>query len=255
MTKDASPRPRVGIFSLTCCEGCQIEILNLEDVILQVAEKIDIVSFRLAKEKDQAENFDIAFLEGSISTEEDLMRAKEVREKSSVLVALGSCACTGGVQAAKNFMKKSDVEKAVYGKSKLDISFAEPAALSEHITVDHEIKGCPIDNREFVSILKQLLLGCTPYIREYAVCVECKIRENACLLDYGKICLGPISYAGCSAVCPSNGLECIGCRGIMKDANIKSFVKMLKNRTHKIKDIKEAFHMIYGRNPKLKEVR
>ncbi len=248
-------KPKVGIFSLTCCEGCQIEVLNLEDVLLDIVEKIDILSFRLAKAEDINTDFDIVFLEGSVSTEEDMEKTKKLREKARMLVALGSCACTGGVQAQKNFTKSADVEKAVFGASRLDIKNTTSVAVSEIVPVDYQIRGCPIDNTEFASILKELLLGRMPYQREWPVCVECKIRENHCLLEDNKICLGPVTYGGCNAVCPSNNLYCIGCRGIMDDSNIKAFVELMKEQKHPVKDIRDAFQMIYGKNPRLKEVR
>jgi len=248
-------KPRVGIFSLTCCEGCQIEILDLEDILLDVIEKIDLLSFRLAKAEDISQDFDVVFLEGSISTKEDLEKTHKIREKTKVLIALGTCAATGGIQAVKNFQKKKEVEKAVLGSAKLDMEIVEPMAISEAVDVEFEVKGCPIDNSEFVEILKLLLLGAKPYQREWPVCIECRIRENNCLLDEGKICLGPVTYAGCDAVCPTNKLHCIGCRGIMHDSNIKAFCKMLKDRDHKITDIKEAFQTIYGKNSRLKEVK
>lgn len=248
-------KPKVGIFSLTCCEGCQIEILNLEDILLDVVEQIDIVSFRLAQDKNNDESFDLAVIEGSISTQEDLERAKAIRARAKTVIALGSCACTGGVQAMKNFMKQRSVEHAVYGKRMPDITPVDPAPLSKHIEVNHEVRGCPIDNREFAEILKQLLFGLTPYQREWPVCVECRLQRNACLLEKGEICLGAISYAGCRAVCPSNGLACIGCRGIMHDANIEAFVSLLKKRKHSLARIRQAFQTIYGPNMRLKEVK
>ncbi len=248
-------KPKVGIFSLTCCEGCQIEILDLEDVLLDIVDKVEIVSFRLAKGKNINDNFDIAFLEGSVSTKEDMERTMDIRKKSRVLVALGSCACTGGVQAVKNFQNKKSVEKAVFGARMPDIEHVDPAPISKYVDVDYHIRGCPIDNNEFVEILKQLLLGVKPYQREWAVCVECRAKENVCLLEKGKICLGPISYSGCDAVCPSNGLECIGCRGIMDDSNIKAYVKMLKEKKHSISSIKDAFTTIYGENKRQSEVK
>jgi sulfhydrogenase subunit delta len=243
-------KPTIGIFSLTCCEGCQIEILDLEDVILDVIEKVDIVSFRLAKEKNLNESFDIAFVEGSISTQEDVERAKAIREKAKVLVALGSCACTGGVQSVKNFQNKKEVEHTVYEGTKMEVVPVDPRPLSAVMTVDYQVRGCPIDKREFVEILKAFLMGNKPLQREFAVCVECRVRENPCLLEQGLICLGPVTYAGCGAVCTSNGLFCIGCRGMMDDANTKAFVDNLKFRKHTGTAIKDAFTTILNKEPK-----
>jgi len=246
-------KPRVGIFSLTCCEGCQIEILNLEDQLLDIVSLLDIKSFRLGQSNNVLEKMDVAFLEGSVSTEEDLERTKEIRKHADVLIALGTCACTGGVQAVKNFGKKKDIEKSQFGdKQPVDIVAIAPSALSEHVDIDMEIKGCPIDNREFVEVLKHLLQGIKPYQREWPVCVECKKNENPCLLDSGYICMGPITYSGCDSVCPSNSLYCIGCRGVMHDSNVESFTKNLIERGHKKSEIKQALQTIYGKNERLK---
>jgi len=245
-------KPTVGIFSLTCCEGCQIEILDLEDVLLDVVDKIDILSFRLAKAEDINQEFDIVFLEGSVSTKEDLEKTKKLRERAKTLVALGTCACTGGVQAIKNFKVRREVENAVYKGAKQDVEPVDPVGIGDVVDVDLEIKGCPIDNSEFVEILKQLLLGVKPYQREWPVCVECRMNQNPCLLDQGKICLGPLTYSGCDSVCTNNRLPCIGCRGIMHDSNIKAFVKELKERKHTMPDIKRALQTIYGKNERLK---
>lgn len=246
-------KPKVGFFSLTCCEGCQIEILDLEDVILDIADMIDIQSFRLAKAQNIEANFDISFLEGSVSSKEDAERTKLIRERSKVLVALGTCACTGGVQAMKNHMGKG-IEKAQFGNKKLSIPLQDAAPISSVVDVDHFIRGCPLDKGEFTDILKKFLLEVNPYQREWPVCTECRSKENPCLLEAGKICLGPLTYSGCDAVCPSNGLYCVGCRGIMNDANVKSFVEELKKK-HKLPDIKRAFTTMYGTSQRIKEVK
>jgi sulfhydrogenase subunit delta len=252
-------KPKVGIFSMTCCEGCQLEILNLEDVILDIVDKIDIISFRLAKAEDINQDFDIVFLEGSVSSEEDKEKAIKLRERSKVLISLGSCACTGGVQSFKKFMNKKDsklVEKSVYTPKNPDTGILNEAyGVHEIVDVDFKIRGCPIDTDEFVELLKEFLLGKKPYLREWPVCVECKLNENPCLLDEGKICLGPVTYGGCNSVCPNNAQYCIGCRGIMDDANISAHVKLLKSQGHKITEIKEAFQTIFGKHPRLKEVK
>jgi len=248
-------KPKVGIFSLTCCEGCQIEILDLEDILLDIADAIDIVSFRLAREQNMNAKFDIGILEGSISTQEDLERTQEIRERSKILVALGSCACTGGIQALKHFQNKKQVEAAQFHGRKIDMTSLDAKPITSAVQVDYFVRGCPIDRKEFVEVLKQLLLSVKPYQREWPVCVECRIKENPCLLEHGKICLGPVTYSGCDAVCTSNKLQCIGCRGIMHDANIESYVEMLKKKKHKMPKIKEAFQTMYGPNERLKEVK
>jgi sulfhydrogenase subunit delta len=148
------------------------------------------------------------------------------------------------VQSVKNFQNKKEVELAVYEGKKLASVPVDPAPVSSAVKVDYIIRGCPIDKREFLEIVKSLLLGNRPIQREWAVCVECRVREKACLLERGMICLGPVTYGGCGAVCTTNGLFCIGCRGMMDDANTKEFVENLKARKHPKDAIRSAFSTI-----------
>jgi sulfhydrogenase subunit delta len=244
-------KPKIGLFSLTCCEGCEIAILDLEDELLDFTDKFEILNFRLAQEKQVDGPYDIAFIEGSISTKEDLEHAQHIREKSKTVIALGTCAISGGVQAIKNRMKKEEVECIVYGSSDF-LEYKDVLSLQEAIKVDFVIRGCPVDKYEFLEIVKELLLGKHPVQKEEPVCSECRFKEIDCIIENGGKCLGPITYMGCGAVCPHNGMWCIGCRGTMNDFNLDAFTKRLKDNGIKAAEIKNLIGFMNGNDPKLK---
>jgi sulfhydrogenase subunit delta len=213
-------KPRVAIFDFACCEGCQLQIVNMEEEILDLLGAYDVVEWREAM-SEQSENYDIAIIEGSITRPSDEERIRKIREKAKFLIALGSCATTGGVNKLKNQFSNPEVRKLVYGdKSELPhLETGTAKAVKDVVKVDYDINGCPIDRKEFSYILRCLALGRQPHIPSYPVCVECKLRENGCLWDKGEICLGPVTRAGCNARCPSFGHWCFGCRGFLKDGN------------------------------------
>lgn len=188
-------KPRVGIFGLTGCAGDQLVILNCEDELLQLVELLDIRSFLMASsESDDSCELDVALVEGAVVTEHDEKVLRAVRDRSTLLVALGTCAAWGGIAGVK--------------------------PLRSYVTVDAIITGCPIEKEEFLAAIANLLNGQLPVAAAYPVCAECKMRENECLLlARGAFCCGPVTAAGCAARCPSVGVACIGCRGPARDAN------------------------------------
>jgi len=212
-------KPKIGIFSLTGCGGDQLMIINLEDVLLDLLSRFDIKYFQEASSYEEESELDIAFVEGSVSTKTDLERLKEIREKTKLLVAMGDCAIGGCVQASRNSqMSMTERMKKVYGTEEDLYKVLEPKGLSEYVKVDLEIPGCPIEKEEIFRAITSLLHGDKPEQYDYPVCVECKLNEYPCVLvDKGLPCLGPIITAGCNARCPSLGLDCIGCRGPIKD--------------------------------------
>jgi sulfhydrogenase subunit delta len=254
MLKMDKQKPKVGFFSLTCCEGCEIAILDLEDELLELVDKLDILNFRLAQEKAIDGPYDIAFVEGSISTYDDLEHVQHIREKSTVLVAVGTCAATGGVQAIKNFMDRDEAEEAVYGKKDF-LRYKDVLSLSEAIKVDLVIRGCPIDKHEFLDIVKLLLLGEHAVQKEEAVCAECRLHETGCIIESGGKCLGPITYCGCGAVCPQNGTWCIGCRGAMDDLNLDAFIARLKKNGFKRSEILNLIRFMNGNDARFKQLK
>ena len=208
-------KPKIGFFSLTGCGGDQLMILNLEDVLIELLTRFDIKSFQEASSYHEETELDIAFVEGSVSTENDLNKLKGVREKSKMLVAIGDCAIGGCVQAMRNGqMSIAEKMKKVYGTEQDYFDVLEPKGLAEYVEVNLEVPGCPIEKKEIFRAITSLLYGDVPEQIDYPVCVECKLKGYLCvLIEKGMPCLGPMITAGCEARCPGLGLDCIGCRG------------------------------------------
>jgi sulfhydrogenase subunit delta len=208
-------KPKIGIYSLTGCGGDQLMILNLEDELLGLLSKVEMVTFQEATVVREEKEVDLAFVEGSVSTKKDLERLNEIRKRSKKLIALGDCAIGGCVQAMRNQeVSMKEKMKQVYGKEEDYFDVLEPFGLSKYVKVDLELQGCPIEKTEVLQVLISLLRGNLPEVKDYPVCVECKINEYPCLLvDRGMPCLGPITTAGCEARCPGLGIDCVGCRG------------------------------------------
>lgn len=224
---------RVGFYSLTGCAGDLLSILNIEDRLLEIFEKVELVEFVMASSNVKPGGVDIAFVEGSVTTEKDLKALKEIRAKCDRLVALGDCAVWGGVQASLTGLDPRELMKSVYGTEQNLYGFlGEHKPLSEVVKVDLELPGCPIEQGEFIKAFVSLLRGDLPEVKDYPVCIECKIREVPCLVvEKGEACLGPITVGGCKARCPYHGVPCIGCRGPIKDeANVAGELLMLMEK-------------------------
>lgn len=214
-------KPRVAIFDFACCEGCQLQIVNLEEEILDLIGAVDVVEWREAM-SETSEEYDIAIIEGSITRAEDEDRIRSIRSRAKVLIAIGACATMGGVNKLKNNFDLDEVRECVYGESgrmeHLDTAMTK--GVDEVVEVDFKVHGCPMDGAEFAYIVRSLLMGKKPEIPDYPVCVECKMKENVCRWEYSEICLGPITRAGCGAKCPSAGFRCFGCRGYVDNPNM-----------------------------------
>lgn len=220
-------KPKVAFFDFAGCEGDQLQIANLEEDLLEVLKLVDIVSFREVM-KEHSDDYDIAFIEGSITRESDEARLKKIRENAKVLVAIGACATIGGINCLKNLQSMDEVKKIVYG-DKADWFETYPARpVDAVVPVDYYVHGCPIDKGEFVKVLKALLLGVKPDIPNYPICVECKKNENVCVFEKGMFCLGPVTRAGCNSRCVNNGSICWGCRGLVDDPNINAEKEVLE---------------------------
>lgn len=216
-------KPRVAIFDFACCEGCQLQIVNLEEEILDLVGAVDMVEWREAM-SEQSHEYDIAIVEGSITRPEDEERLWLIRSRAKVLIALGACATTGGLNKLKNNFDLNDVKKCVYGDAadKPHLQTDLTKALDEVVKVDYYVHGCPIEKKELLYILRSILVGSKPEIPNYPVCVECKLKGNKCLWEDGQVCLGPIIRAGCDARCPSAGHRCYGCRGYVDNPNVNA---------------------------------
>jgi sulfhydrogenase subunit delta len=233
-------KPRIAIFDFACCEGCQLQIVNLEEEILSLLGAADVVEWREAM-SEKSDEYDIAIIEGSLTRPEDEDRLKAIRSRAKVLIALGACATIGGVNKLKNnFEDLEEVKRCVYGKAatKPHLRTSPVKAVDEVVPVDYCVHGCPIDRKEFTYIVRSLLMGKKPEIPEYPVCVECKARGNPCLWQYDQVCLGPIIRAGCGARCPSSGFRCFGCRGYIDNPNVDAARDVINRFGLNVDDLK-----------------
>jgi coenzyme F420-reducing hydrogenase gamma subunit len=219
------PKPKVAVFGFTGCEGCQLQLANNEQNLKDLFELIEVVDFRLIS-SDKHGDFEIAFVEGSITTEADVEALKEIRAQAKILIAMGACACLGGVNNLRARYDQAETVREVYGD--LSIQTGPVRRVADVVPVDLELPGCPIDKCEFEWLVRQLVLGIEPQFSRYSVCVECKQRINTCVMDMGILCLGPITQAGCNAICTRNRAGCWGCRGPVEEANYQSMVTVLR---------------------------
>lgn len=218
--------PKIAFFEFTSCEGCQLTVVDSLQTNVELLDVVEIVQFREAI-SERGEDYAIAFIEGSCARPSDEGRLKAIREQAKLVVTLGACSGLGGINAIRNGQDAGKVAEYVYGDKAGWFESYQARPISAVIPVDASIPGCPIDRDEFIRVVKQLLQGRKPQIPDYPLCVECKLKENVCLYLRGKTCLGPITRAGCGAVCPSYGDGCEGCRGLISKANIKSIKTVL----------------------------
>lgn len=225
-------KPQVAFFDFTSCEGCQLTVVDSLQTHLDLLDTVEIVQFREALTPatsvgERGEDYAVAFVEGSITREADEARLRKIRAQATVLVALGACAHIGGVNAIKNLAPLEDVRRYVYGDKAEWYATYAARPLSAVVKVDAFIPGCPIDREEFIRVVKALLMGRKPPIPDYPLCVECKLKENVCLFHKGGFCLGPVTRAGCGAICPTFGDGCEGCRGAISNPNRDSMKNVL----------------------------
>lgn len=219
-------KPKVGVFGFTGCEGCQLQIANKEDTLAALLAAIDIRNFRLIS-SDKTDDYDIAFVEGSIVTDEEAAELKKIRAQAKILVAMGACAILGGVHNLRARFPLPETVEAVYGDQPKAVGSVR--RLSDVVPVDLELPGCPINKAEFEWLVRHLILGIEPQFPQYSVCMECKQRVNSCVLDMGILCMGPVTRGGCTAICPRNHFGCWGCRGPAEEANYESLVQILRD--------------------------
>ena len=233
---------RVGVFDFTGCEGCELQLSNNEDSLLDFLSLLEVVNFREVS-SDQGQDYDVALVDGNISRADEVERIKDIRAKAKVLVAMGSCACFGGVNQQKNRFEIDDVVKEVYGEHAVETD--KVRRIADVVKVDLEIPGCPVSKAEVERIVVNVVLGADITLPKYPVCVECKQKLNTCVVDLGQICLGPVTRAGCDAVCPTGKVGCLGCRGPAEDANYESLKQILMDKGHSESAIVERMRF-YG---------
>ncbi|MCC6446716.1 MAG: oxidoreductase [Armatimonadetes bacterium] len=222
-------KPKIAIFKFSSCSGCQLVFLNCENELLDIAGALDIAYFVEAKRGGDPGPYDIGFVEGAITAPEEAERIKEVREQCKTLVAIGACACHGGIQSLKNWMKVEDLKKTVYEHPDKVSTLDWSTPVDMYVPIDAYLYGCPIDKDELLELVLSALIGRSPQLRPHAVCMECKLKGNPCLMISRKeACMGPVTRAGCAATCPSVGRACYGCHGPCNDPNVAGLARQFE---------------------------
>jgi sulfhydrogenase subunit delta len=219
---------KVAIFKFASCDGCQLTLLDAEDHLLAVAEAIDIAYFPEASRRMAKGPYDISFVEGSITTHHDADRIQQIRRQSKTLITLGACATAGGIQSLRNFADVNEYIRAVYAKPDFITTLKTSTPIAEHVPVDLELRGCPVSKNQFLEVVSATLAGRRPNLPTHSVCVDCKRNGTVCVAVSQAIpCLGPVTMAGCNALCPEYNRGCFGCFGPQDSANTRAWTQQL----------------------------
>jgi coenzyme F420-reducing hydrogenase gamma subunit len=214
-------KPRLAVFKFASCDGCQLSLLDCEDELLAIAGAVEISHFAEASSRLLAGPYDIALVEGSITTPSDAQRIRVVRQQSRILLTIGACATAGGIQALRNFADHAEFMRAVYASPQYIATLATSTPIADHVQVDFELRGCPINRHQLVEVLTALLNGRRPRTSSESVCPGCKRRGTVCVMvAQGTPCLGPVTQAGCGALCPAYDRGCYGCFGPAQQVNL-----------------------------------
>lgn len=220
-----STKPKLAVWKFASCDGCQVSLLDCEEELLSIAGSVDIAYFLEASSRTTEGPYDVSLVEGSISTPEDEERIREVRRDSKLVVTIGACATSGGIQALRNFADHEEFIRAVYAHPEYIDSLEHSLPVADVVAVDYELHGCPINKHQLLEVLASFLQGRRPNIRAESVCAECKRSATVCVsVARGLPCLGPVTHAGCGALCPSYARGCFGCYGPKELANPKSLL-------------------------------
>lgn len=218
-------KPTIAVFKFSSCDGCQLSILNLEDELLDLVGVVEIAYFLEARRRTLPEPYDIALVEGSISTPHEIERIHEIRKQAKTLVAIGACATSGGIQALRNTANLDDLTMAVYEHPEFIQSLPTSTSIAENVKVDYELWGCPINKYQLLEVIQAVLQKRKPNIPTHSLCLDCKRKGITCVMvAYGIPCLGPATRTGCGVLCPSNGRGCYGCFGPAPGEDIKTIV-------------------------------
>jgi len=218
-------RPTLAVWKFASCDGCQLSLLDCEDELLALAGAVEIVHFTEMSRSTREGPYDVSLVEGSITTPDDARRILAVRESSRVLISIGACATAGGIQGLRNFASSGEYARAVYAHPEYLRSLETSTPIAQHVKVDYELHGCPIDRGQLLEVLLAFLAHRRPVIAGHSVCQECKARGTVCLMvARGAACLGPVTRSGCGAICPSIGRGCFGCFGPSDAPNVASLV-------------------------------
>ena len=247
-------KPTLAVYKFSSCDGCQLSILNMEDELLDLAGALDIAYFLEATRAERPGPYDIAIVEGSVTTPHEIERIHEIRRQAKVLIALGTCATAGGIQALRNFTDAKAYADTVYDHPEF-LSYLDTATpIAEHVAVDLELWGCPVNKGQVLEVISALLNNRRPNLPAYSVCLECKRRGTICVLvDKGIPCLGPATQAGCGAICPTSGRGCYGCFGPTRSTNLDSLANILTKLERTPGETVRLFRGISGYAPAFRE--
>lgn len=225
MTKK-NRKPKLAVWKFASCDGCQLSLLDCEDDLLAVADAVEIAYFPEATRAVMRGPYDVSLVEGSITTEHDAERIKKIRRQSKTLITIGACATAGGIQALRNYKDVNEFVSIVYASPQYISTLSTSTPISNHVSVDFELHGCPINKHQLVEVINAYLNGRKPNTPAYSVCIECKRRGTVCVMVAdGTPCLGPVTHAGCEALCPAYNRGCFGCFGPMETPNMQSMSK------------------------------
>ena len=242
MTASLKHKPKLAVYKFASCDGCQLSLLDAEDELLDVAGTIQIANFLEASREVIEGPYDLTLVEGSITTPHDIERIHDVRDESKFLVTIGACATAGGIQALRNFRDVDEFTRIVYAHPEYIDTLATSTPISYHVPVDFELRGCPVSKAQLLEVVASFLQGRRPNIPEYSVCIECKRKGTVCVMvAHGTPCMGPITQAGCGALCPSYHRGCYGCFGPMETPNTLSLGTWWKGLDVSSRELVDAF--------------
>ena len=250
MSRRAPRRPKLAVWKFASCDGCQLSILNCEDELLEMGARVEIAHFLEASSAVVRGPYDLSLVEGSITTPHDAERIREVRRVSKRLVTIGACATAGGIQALRNFRDVREFTSLVYARPDFIDTLATSTAIADHVPVDFELRGCPIDRRQLLEVVSAFLAGRRPQTPGHAVCVECKRRGLVCVMvAHGTPCLGPVTHAGCGALCPAFARGCYGCFGPGEAPNVASITAAWRRAGVAEADVARVFRTFHAAAP------
>ncbi len=244
----ARPKPKLAVWKFTSCDGCQLCILDLEEELLALADRLEIAYFMEATRATVKGPYDLSIVEGSMSVPEHLEQIKQVRLVSKFLLPIGTCATSGGIQALRNFVDVKDYLTTVYDRPELLEALGESTPVAQHVKADLELQGCPPNKYQLLEVVSAFLHGRRPQVESASVCLECKRRGNICILvAHGVPCLGPVTHAGCGALCPTYHRGCYGCFGPKETPNTASLTRWFSERLGRSDgELVRAFRQFYA---------
>ncbi len=250
----ARKRPRLAVWKFSSCDGCQLSLLDCEDDLLAIAERVEIAQFLEASRATAPGPYDLSLVEGSISTPEEIERIKAIRMQSRHLITLGACATAGGIQALRNLREFDQVLASVYAHPDYIDALATATPVSDHVEVDFELRGCPVNKGQLLEVLNAFLNGRPPNVSTYSQCIECKRSGTVCVMvAKGQPCLGPVTQAGCGNVCPACGRGCYGCFGPAEQANTGALSDQLAALGMTERAVRQYYRLFNNNAPAFRE--